>query len=184
MKETRQLKIKLISYTDEEVVKYVQEYSVIITNEVFRVLKAEIENRPQLKDVIDIQKIIESRNQKFNDNLPKLLATNIKDLRTADDLTYLLEKQLVEESEIKNILRISVDKLSDMESKNANDKKNSILIILGGILLALPLYNSSTVSFSSYIFCGVIFFGVYKLLGVKNSIEYQNLRVNISNSIK
>ena len=184
MKETRQLKIKLISYTDEEVVKYVKEYSEIISNEVFRVLMTELENRPQLKNIIDIQTIIESRNRKFKDNLPKFLASNIKDLKTVDDLTHLLEKQFVEESEFKNILKISVDKLSEMENKNEKDKKNSILIILGGILLALPLYNSTTGGFSNYIFCGVIFFGVYKLLGVKNTIEYQNLRENIRNSIK
>jgi hypothetical protein len=176
MQDTTQLQKNILAYTDDEFLKYINEYALSITDEAFVVVKQEMENRPHLISANNIESIQKNRYEKFIDELPKFIKANIKLLKTVEDFASEIVKQGY--TETKDIMLKSVDVLKHMETADKRRVNIGLIALLVGILFTFLSFNNPSGS-SSYIFYGAIFYGAYSVFGTNNTGKYHYLRNSI-----
>ena len=174
---------KLKSYSDIQLVRYVNQNAQALSNNAFLLLKKEIKGRRFIQNelTITIKGIQEIRNREFIHNI-YLNVYNSKKIRSTDDLIGYLKDHEIEQNKIDQLL---VD-LPELISKNVihsnNESSNRVLKFV--VSIGMIFFSFSISDIAGYVFSlvGVIYM-IAEGFGGKNNPKMENLKTSIESYI-
>jgi hypothetical protein len=183
MEDYSELRKKLSSSSDSEFLKYVNEYFSNVNESAYKIVIEEIRKRNNLYNEIEIERLIESRNEKRKQKHIEQILSNFHRIDSINEIVEPLKTAGCEELEIINICSFLLEDLKKSSEALSKKNRNALYFLIGGIILSAISYTG--IFGPTYVlFYGAVIYGLYTLIFGDKTSELENTIYLLNKYIK